>query len=45
MRRATSGGDHNLETARFRERLAYLIDALADVMLQMSEPMPEQALN
>ena len=34
-----------LETVRFRERLAFLIDALADVMLQMSEPMPEQALN
>lgn len=34
-----------LETARFRQRLAFLIDALADVMLQMSEPVPEQALN
>lgn len=34
-----------LETARFKMRLAVLIDALADVMLQISEPSSEQALN
>ncbi len=34
-----------LETVRFKQRLAVLIDALADVMLQISEPSAEQTLN
>lgn len=34
-----------LETVRFKSRLAVLIDALTDVMLQISEPSAEQTLN